>query len=104
MYDDSLEEIKSICHETIEGGDNKHTCIAAASILAKVSRDEYIADLCEKYPELAEHYGINTNMGYGTKVHVDRHTHYGPNYACVVCHGRCNCRSHSRQLAAGYVM
>jgi ribonuclease HII len=71
MYDDSLEEIKSICHETIEGGDNKHTCIAAASILAKVSRDEYIADLCEKHPELIEHYGIHTNMGYGTKVHMD---------------------------------
>ena len=39
----------------IEGGDNKYTAIAAASILAKVARDDYIADICNAHPNLDEH-------------------------------------------------
>jgi ribonuclease HII len=77
FYDEDVEEIRSLRHETIEKGDNKYTCIAAASILAKVERDQYIAELCEKNPELSEKYGINTNMGYGTKVHMDGIKQYG---------------------------
>lgn len=77
FYDEEREEIRSLRHETIEQGDNKYTCIAAASILAKVARDQYIAELCEKKPELAEKYGIDTNMGYGTKVHMDGIRQYG---------------------------
>ena len=46
----------------IEGGDNKYTSIAAASILAKVERDKYIEDLCVLNPELIEHYSINSNV------------------------------------------
>jgi ribonuclease HII len=76
-YDEDVEEIRSLRHETIEKGDNKYTCIAAASILAKVQRDQYIAELCEKNPELSEKYGINTNMGYGTKTHMDGIKEYG---------------------------
>jgi ribonuclease HII len=45
--------------------------IAAASILAKVARDEYVADMCSKYPILSTRYGLETNMGYGTKKHLD---------------------------------
>lgn len=56
---------------TIEQGDNKITCIAAASILAKVARDEYIVKLCENEPELQEKYGLLNNKGYGTKKHLD---------------------------------
>lgn len=56
---------------TIEQGDNKITCIAAASILAKVARDEYIVKLCENEPELQEKYGLLNNKGYGTKKHID---------------------------------
>ena len=70
QYDEVGETIRSFRHETIEGGDNKYTCIAAASILAKVERDAYIAELCASNPELAERYGIDTNMGYGTKKHI----------------------------------
>jgi ribonuclease HII len=77
FYDNEIEEIKALRHETIEGGDNKYTCIAAASILAKVARDQYIADLCEKFPELSERYSINTNMGYGTKPHMDGIKQFG---------------------------
>jgi ribonuclease HII len=58
-------------HVCIEGGDDKYTCIAAASILAKVARDEYIDELCKMYPELIEKYGIDSNKGYGSKKHMD---------------------------------
>lgn len=55
---------------TIEQGDNKLTCIAAASILAKVSRDDYIRDLCKNEPDLDINYGLVKNKGYGTKQHL----------------------------------
>jgi len=58
-------------HSCYEGGDNKFTAIAAASILAKTERDKYILELCENNPELKEHYSIDTNKGYGTKKHMD---------------------------------
>ena len=64
-------KIESIPYTTIEGGDNKYTAIAAASILAKVERDKYIDELCLQNPTLAEHYGIDTNKGYGAKRHID---------------------------------
>ena len=60
--------IPSIC---IEGGDNEYACIAAASILAKVERDEYIDCLCLENPDLKEKYSIHTNKGYGAKKHID---------------------------------
>jgi ribonuclease HII len=63
-----LEIIPYVC---IEGGDNKYSSIAAASILAKVARDQYIDDLCIENPELIEKYSINSNKGYGAKKHLD---------------------------------
>ena len=63
--------IESIPHVCVEGGDNKYTAIAAASILAKVARDEYIANMCLQYPELDEKYGIASNKGYGSKRHLE---------------------------------
>lgn len=67
----NTNKIDSIPHTCIEGGDNKFTAIAAASILAKVERDKYIEELCIKYPELIEHYGIDNNKGYGAKKHIE---------------------------------
>lgn len=64
-------KLDSIPYETIEGGDNKYSSIAAASILAKVSRDKYIEELCDEHPELGEKYGIDSNKGYGAKKHLD---------------------------------
>ena len=61
----------AIPHVCIEGGDNTFSAIAAASILAKVSRDEYIAELCATHPFLDERYGLLKNKGYGTKKHMD---------------------------------
>lgn len=64
-------KLETIKYQMIEGGDNKYTAIAAASILAKVERDNYIDKLCEENPELIEHYGIDSNKGYGSKKHMD---------------------------------
>jgi len=64
-------KLETIKYKMVEGGDNKYTSIAAASILAKVERDTYIDKLCEENPELIEHYGIDSNKGYGSKKHMD---------------------------------
>jgi len=74
---DNGETWKSIPHVTIEGGDNRYTCIAAASILAKVAHDDYIADLCQDYPELIERYHLDKNVGYGTRQHLEGIEKYG---------------------------
>ena len=63
-----IENFKYTC---IEGGDNKYSAIAAASILAKVSRDAYIDELCQENPYLVDKYGIDSNKGYGAKKHLD---------------------------------
>ena len=63
--------METIRYQMIEGGDNKYTSIAAASILAKVARDTYINDLCALNPVLIEHYGIDSNKGYGAKRHIE---------------------------------
>ena len=68
IKNDTLEQVPHIC---IEGGDNKYSSIAAASILAKVARDEYIEELCNSYPYLQERYDLQNNKGYGTKKHMD---------------------------------
>ena len=65
------KQSKHLHYSTIEGGDNVYASIAAASILAKVSRDEYIMELCKEHPELQEKYDLENNKGYGTKKHMD---------------------------------
>jgi len=55
-------------HTCIEKGDAIHPCISAASILAKVARDNYVLEMCVQHPEL-DLYGLQKNKGYGTKVH-----------------------------------
>lgn len=69
-----LEQVQHLC---IEGGDNKYSAIAAASILAKVARDDYIDELCCNNPLLSSYYGLDTNKGYGTKKHMDGIKTYG---------------------------
>ena len=54
-----------IAHETVIGGDGIYASIAAASILAKTYRDEYMARLHQEHP----HYDWKQNKGYGTPAH-----------------------------------
>lgn len=89
-YDEVNEEIKAIPHETIKGGDNKYTHIAAASILAKVARDEYIHELCIAHPLLDERYGVDKNQGYGTKQHLEGIEKHGISQWHRQSYGRCN--------------
>ena len=55
-------------------GDGKCADIAAASILAKVTRDRYMLEMAEKYPE----YHFEKHKGYGTKAHYEALREYGP--------------------------
>ena len=71
MLNKKTSKIEIIPYDTIEGGDNKYTSIAAASILAKVFRDKYIDDLCVENPDLITKYGLDSNKGYGSKRHMD---------------------------------
>ncbi len=58
----------------IVGGDGKSASIAAASILAKVTRDRLMYKMAEEYPE----YGFDRHKGYGTKLHYEALRKYGP--------------------------
>lgn len=58
-------------------GDSIYYAIAAASIIAKEHHDEYICDLCMKFPELNNKYDLINNKGYGTKKHLDGLVTYG---------------------------
>lgn len=63
--------VKSLC---IVGGDGKSANIAAASILAKVTRDRYMVKMAELFPE----YGFEKHKGYGTKMHYEAIIEHGP--------------------------
>ena len=60
--------------QTVVKGDSLSASIAAASILAKVSRDRYMKQLAEQYPE----YQFEKHKGYGTKLHNELILKYGP--------------------------
>ena len=62
-------------------GDSRSANIAAASVLAKVTRDIYMEELAEKYPQ----YGFEIHKGYGTKAH----------YAALTEHGMCDAHRRS---------
>jgi ribonuclease HII len=76
---------KSIPHQCIVAGDGKYASIAAASILAKTYRDEYMTRLHEEYP----HYNWKKNKGYGTKEHR----------AAIEIHGLCSYHRKSFNIA-----
>lgn len=69
IYDD----YKDIPHTCVIKGDGKYACIAAASVLAKTYRDEYMRRIAIEYPQ----YGWDRNMGYPTKTHVEAIRKYG---------------------------
>lgn len=63
-----------IPHNSIIHGDARCASVAAASILAKVTRDEYMEKMDIKYPN----YGFKKHKGYGTKAHMQALEKYGP--------------------------
>lgn len=65
---------KGIRHECIVKGDSKYTSIAAASVLAKIYRDEYMEKKAKKFPQ----YGWSQNKGYPTVAHREAIMKYGP--------------------------
>lgn len=66
-------ELMEIPARTVVKGDGKYLSIAAASVLAKTYRDEYMLRLHEQYPQ----YHWDTNMGYPTKAHYEAIRQYG---------------------------
>lgn len=61
-------------HELIVQGDSRSASIAAASVLAKVSRDRWMVETAKEYPQ----YQFDKHKGYGTKLHYDLLREYGP--------------------------
>jgi len=68
-----FKKYKDIEHKTIVAGDSKYACIAAASILAKTFRDEYMEQIHKLYPQ----YNWLKNKGYGTFEHRQAILKYG---------------------------
>ena len=79
-----LEEYKQI---SIIKGDAKSVSIAAASIIAKVTRDRFMKEMALKYPE----YGFDSNKGYGSEAHIVAIKKYGP------------CEIHRRSFIGNFV-
>ena len=75
LIDGNRETNFGIPCQTVIKGDSRSANIAAASVLAKVTRDLYMEELAEKYPQ----YGFEIHKGYGTKAH----------YAALAEHGAC---------------
>lgn len=69
-----IPEIPTEKQRAIVKGDGKSACIAAASILAKVSRDECMEDYHKEFPE----YEFAQHKGYGTALHFERLKKHGP--------------------------
>ena len=74
LIDGNRSDGIEIANRTIVGGDGKCASIAAASILAKVTRDRYMVRMAEKYPM----YHFERHKGYPTRLHYDALREYGP--------------------------
>ena len=74
LFDGNREKDFDVPVKTVVKGDSLSMNIAAASILAKVTRDDLMVKLAEEYPQ----YGFEIHKGYGTKAHYAALTVYGP--------------------------
>jgi len=68
---DYFRPYKGVEAHTLVDGDATYLAIAAAGILAKVSRDRYVKEQVALRPDLHEKYGFGTNMGYGAAKHME---------------------------------
>ncbi len=69
-----IPQLPARIQEPVIGGDGKSASIAAASILAKVTRDRWMMDAHKKFPQ----YNFASNKGYGTPDHAEALRRYGP--------------------------
>ena len=74
LIDGNRETDFGVPAKTVVKGDSLSASIAAASILAKVSRDDHMMELAQKYPQ----YGFDIHKGYGTKAHYQALREFGP--------------------------
>ena len=74
LIDGNREKDFGIPVKTVIHGDSLSASIAAASILAKVTRDDLMLKMAEEYPQ----YGFEIHKGYGTKAHYQALAEYGP--------------------------
>ena len=74
LIDGNVDRDFPLPARAVIGGDAKSPSIAAASILAKVTRDRGCEELDRLYPQ----YGIAKHKGYGTKAHMDALREHGP--------------------------
>ena len=74
LIDGNRETDFGIPVQTVVKGDSRSANIAAASVLAKVTRDDIMEAMAEEYPQ----YGFEIHKGYGTKAHYAALTAYGP--------------------------
>ena len=64
----------TVPHWCVVKGDSLSASVAAASVLAKVSRDRFMLEMAERYPQ----YGFERHKGYGTRLHYEMLRRYGP--------------------------
>ncbi len=74
LIDGNRQKDFGIMTETVVHGDSLSASIAAASILAKVTRDDLMLELAKEYPQ----YGFEIHKGYGTKAHYAALAEFGP--------------------------
>ncbi len=74
LIDGNRQKDFGINVETVVKGDSLSANIAAASVLAKVTRDDWMLEMAVKYPQ----YGFDIHKGYGTKAHYAALTEFGP--------------------------
>ena len=74
LIDGNRERDFGLPVQTVVHGDSLSASIAAASVLAKVTRDDYMLQMAEQYPE----YCFEIHKGYGTKAHYQALTEHGP--------------------------
>ena len=74
LIDGNREKDFGLPVKTVVKGDSLSANIAAASVLAKVTRDDLMEAMAEEYP----HYGFEIHKGYGTKAHYAALTEHGP--------------------------
>lgn len=74
LIDGNREKDFGLPVQTVVKGDSRSANIAAASVLAKVTRDDIMAAMAVQYPQ----YGFDVHKGYGTKAHYEALRTYGP--------------------------